>query len=77
MCETQGATSPNPTSDSIDFTDLLRIAETGIHPDKRDPIDGETADDAYERYLETGIKNPFHAETIDERLQNGYGSEVE
>jgi hypothetical protein len=54
------------------FSDLLEIARTGIPPGEADPIDGETADEAYETYRETGVLNPFHAETI--RLREEYDS---
>jgi len=52
------------------FTDLLDIARTGIPPEDEDPIDGETADEAFQRYLETGVVNPFHADTIEIRAES-------
>lgn len=52
------------------FDDLLSLARTGIPPQEEDPIDGETADEAYERYQKTGIVNPFHADTIKRREEH-------
>jgi hypothetical protein len=55
---------------SATFADLLDIAKTGIPPGKEDPIDEETADEAFQRYLETGVINPFHADTIQSRAEH-------
>lgn len=35
-----------------------------VEPDEEDPFCGETAEEAYEAFKETGLVNPFHVEEI-------------
>lgn len=53
--------------DCLTFDDVLSLAKRGIPPDEPDPIKGETADEAYERFKNGEPKNPFHADTIELR----------
>ena len=38
-----------------------------IDPDEKDPVVGETADEAWEKFQRTGLVNPFHAIEMQKR----------
>lgn len=62
-------------TDQDDFHALLDGVRAGnptahqIDPDERDPVSGETADEAEETLQKRGLVNPFHAIEL-QRRQN-------